>query len=439
MGSANNPPNKEVFMRLKKRIAPSERIRKEIAELMSGKAGAEVDVLGEILHRARELVGQELLEEEAKAYLGRPRYGRREEHGGRAGYRNGYEPARLKTAEGVVELEVPQLRDTEEPYRSRLKEFFRGNTDVLEKLAMEMYVRGLSTRDIEEAFYTATGDRLLSKSSVSRVTEQLWAEYEAFIARDLSIHDVVHVIVDAVYEAIRPYVATKEGILVAYGITSDGGKVLLHVMLGNKESADVCREFFRDMVRRGLSVPLSVTSDGAPGMIKAIEEVFPRSLRIRCWVHKMRNLSVKLPPEYWEAIKPEVVAIRDAVGYEEGLAQLQKVVRKYQRRYPSFIKCLMEDQEALLAVLKVPWRHRRTVRSSNLVERSFVEERRRSKIIPQFLTERSCLKLVFSVLVRASFRWRRITVGELERSRWQELRQELGIAEEAQRQVPVHA
>ena len=89
--------------------------------------------------------------------------------------------------------------------------------------------------------------------------------------------------------------------------------------------------------------------------------------------------------------------------------------------------------------MKVPWRHRRTVRSSNLVERIFVEERRRSKIIPQFLTERSCLKLVFSVLVRASFRWRRIPVGEVERTRWQELRQDLGIAEEAQREMPVHA
>lgn len=426
-------------MRLEKRIAPSARMRKEIEELMGGKAGVEVDLLGEIVRRTSELVAQELLEGEADDHLGRPRYGRRRKHGGRAGYRNGYEPAKLKTAEGTLELEVPQLRDTEEPYRSRLKEFFRGNSDVLEKLAMEMYVRGLSTRDIEEAFYTATGDRLLSKSSVSRVTEQLWAEYEAFIGRDLSSYDVAYVIVDAVYEAIRPYVATKEGILVAYGILTDGSKVLLHMALGNKESADVCREFFRDMVRRGLRVPLTVTSDGAPGMIKAIEEVFPSSLRIRCWVHRMRNLSVKVPPEHWEAIKPEIVAIRDAVDAEAGQAQLQKVVRKYQRRYPSFIQCLLEDHQALLNVLKVPWRHRRTVRSSNLVERSFVEERRRSKVIPQFLTERSCLKLVFSVLVRASFRWRRIPVGEVERTRWQELRQELGIAEGAPREVPVHA
>ena len=93
--------------------------------------------------------------------------------------------------------------------------------------------------------------------------------------------------------------------MVAYGITADGKKVLLHMDIGNKESYDFCREFFRDMVKRGLKMPLSVTSDGSPGLIKAIEEIFPRCLRIRCWVHKMRNLSSKIPSEIWEMIKPD--------------------------------------------------------------------------------------------------------------------------------------
>ncbi|MBN1444548.1 MAG: transposase [Candidatus Omnitrophica bacterium] len=89
-------------------------------------------------------------------------------------------------------MEVPQVRDSQEPFRSQIQKFFKNNTDVLEKLSTEMYARGLSTRGIEDALYTATGDRLLSKSSVSRVTEILWKEYEWFISRDLTFHKFLY-------------------------------------------------------------------------------------------------------------------------------------------------------------------------------------------------------------------------------------------------------
>jgi putative transposase len=127
-------------------------------------------------------------------------------------------------------------------------------------------------------------------------------------------------------------------------------------------------------------------------LIKAIDEVFSQSLRIRCWLHRMRNLSNKLPPE--------VVAIRDSLTYEEGKERLENLVKKYQHDYPSFIHCLAYDSDALLNVLKLPYRHRKTIRNTNLVERMFVEERRRITVIPQFLTEKSCLSLVFHVLYR---------------------------------------
>ena len=118
-------------------------------------------------------------------------------------------------------------------------------------------------------------ERVLSKSSISKVADILWQDYEDFIRRDLSRYKVIYVIIDAVYESIRPYIQANEAILVAYGILSDGRKILLHMELGNKESYDFCRGFLRDMTARGLGVPLSLTSDGAPGLIKAIEEIFP--------------------------------------------------------------------------------------------------------------------------------------------------------------------
>ena len=127
---------------------------------------------------------QELLEEEAKDFLGRDHYQRRKED--QRGYRNGYEPFEVNTAEGRVTVYKPQLRDTDRPFRSKLSAFLKNNSEVLKKLAIEMYARGLSTRDIEDALLEATGEKILSRTSVSKVTEILWEEFEDFRNRDLS-------------------------------------------------------------------------------------------------------------------------------------------------------------------------------------------------------------------------------------------------------------
>jgi transposase-like protein len=158
-----------------------------------------------------------------------------------------------------------------------------------------MDVRGLSLKDIRRG--------ILSKSSILKLTEILWEDYEKFINRDLSNYEIVYLQLDAVQESIRKYYLGKEAILVAWGITIEGFKVLLHIALGNRENYIFCKSFLEDMLKRGLNVPLAVTSDGSAGLIKAIDEVFPHSLRIRCWVHKMRNLSCKVSEYVWEKAK----------------------------------------------------------------------------------------------------------------------------------------
>jgi putative transposase len=168
-----------------------------------------------------------------------------------------------------------------------------GNSDVLERLVVEMYARGLSVRDVEDCFRDATGKLLISKTAVSEITDQLWEHYQAFCHRDLSEFDVCYLFLGSIYESLRRYGA-KEGILAAWAITSDGRKVLLHLGVENKESEACWTEFLRNMVARGLGVP-SVTSDGAPGLVNAIAQVFPASLRIRCWYHRMGNIRSKLP------------------------------------------------------------------------------------------------------------------------------------------------
>lgn len=152
------------------RIPPSEKISKEIKgliEKLDEKASNE-DILGRVLKLGMEKIIQESLEEEAKQYLGRDYYQREaiDEHNG---YRNGYKTGKLKTAEGKLNIQKPQISDSPEPFRSNLWNHIKGNTDTLEQLAVEMYARGCSTRDVEEILKNL----LLSKSSISALSERL--------------------------------------------------------------------------------------------------------------------------------------------------------------------------------------------------------------------------------------------------------------------------
>ena len=130
------------------KVPPSEKLRKEIDEILSGQLGKDEDLLGIMIDRSLKMMFQKILEEEVKDYLGRDYYERNA--GSRKGYRNGYEPKRLKTAEGEINLEAPQLRETEDTYRSDFLSKIELLSLQLKQLAVEMYARGLSTRDIEE-------------------------------------------------------------------------------------------------------------------------------------------------------------------------------------------------------------------------------------------------------------------------------------------------
>jgi putative transposase len=136
-----------------RRIPLSDRIRQQISELLENGLESEDNPLGTLMQLSAQLVVQEALESETTERLGRGYYQRREVDEPLKGYRNGYEPGRLRTAEGEITVQLPQVRGWAEegPYRSRLMGFLRGNSDVLEKLAVEMYARGLSVRDIEDA------------------------------------------------------------------------------------------------------------------------------------------------------------------------------------------------------------------------------------------------------------------------------------------------
>jgi putative transposase len=378
------------------------------------------------VRRAAKALVEQMLVAEVDEQLGRASYQRRDEQ--QVGYRNGYKNRSLKTAEGEVDVEVPQVRGLADgPYKSPIWQALSKRSPALQKLAVEMYARGLSTRDIEDLLSElcveqedSEGARLLSKSAVSQVTEVLWEEYEAFSKRDLAEFDVVYLFCDAVYESLRRHgCGCGQAMLVTWAVCSDGTRVLLHMTLGNKESHDAWLEHFRSLVIRNLPTPITVTTDGAPGLIKAVEAMWPEAERCRCWFHKIKNVLDKVPDEIRVTMLRLLQDVRDAPDYETGKKRATELIAKYERELPSAMACVQEDLEASLAHLKLPSLHRKMIRTTNLCERAFGEQRRRTKVIPRFFDERSCLKLTFATLWRASTRWRGLKFNEMQRKQIQ--------------------
>lgn len=398
------------------RVPASERTRKQIADLLEG---GDFDKSA-LMRNAVRLIIEEALEAEVTDVLGRGYY----ERGGPAGYRNGHRLGRLKTAEGRVEYAVPQVTGRAEPWASEIKQALSGRTEELERLVVEMYARGLSMRDIEAAFTGADGRCLLTKSAASQVAERLWEDYLAFNGRDLSRQPILYLFLDGVAERLH-LGQPREPVLVAWGIASSGAKVLLGLYTASKEDTASARESLRDLNARGMNEPALVVTDGAPGLIRAVEEVFPKSLRQRCLAHKLRNLGTKVPEERWREVKAHALAAYQALSPLAARAASEEFRRLYARDFPSAVAAFDEDFEACIAHLRLPIAHRKAIRTTNLLERLFGEERRRTKTLPHAFGERAVLKLMFAALTRASQSWRRLVISEFELKQIDELKTEL--------------
>ena len=237
--------------------------------------------------------------------------------------RNGFRPRSVQSAEGEVDVEIPQVREAAEPFVSKLfprgKRFLR--TEPLKAMVIGAFVRGLSMRDAESLCDEA-GLGKVSKSTASRICKELRDRFAAFMARDLSGIRLVALFLDAIYLPVRPSGA-KEGVLCAWGISETGERVLLAVMLGMRESVDDWTALGRDLTGRGLPCPQLVVADGAPGLNNAIEQCWPEADRQRCTVHRLRNLLAKLPERerervraaYWQALARPTRSAMASDGY----------------------------------------------------------------------------------------------------------------------------
>jgi putative transposase len=371
---------------VRRTVPPSAEIEAQIDQLLAVGVGENPrESLGELARLGARLIIQRAVEDEFDAWLGRARYERRPEYqrGLRnyenglpeSGLRNGFRPRTVQTAEGELEIEIPQVRQAAETFASKL--FPRTpkllRTEPLKALVIGAFVRGLSMRDVESLCEQA-GLGKLSKSTASRMCEELKERFEAFRQRSLYDVNLVALFLDATFISVRPS-GPKEGVLVAWGFTDQGERVLLAVSLGMRESYEDWQALGRDLIARGLGAPMLIVADGAPGLTKAIEQCWPASDRQRCCAHRARNLYSKLPERERERVKHAYwQALDDAINANDAKQKLQALVDDLDKSgFTAAARCLADDLDALVVHLRYPPRHRRRRRSTNPLERLLSE------------------------------------------------------------------
>jgi transposase-like protein len=416
------------------RVSPTGRIRRHIDELFAHDRPLP-EILEEVARVGAQLLMQAALEAEVTEFLGRDRYARAAlTEDARPGSRNGYRDVTVKTTAGPVKLARPKLRGTADAFASRLSGAHVTKTNALESLVIASFVRGLSVRDVEATLADAPGDQAaISKSTVSAICQQIKGEYQAWAARRLDEVRLDYLFPDASFFRMHPG-SPAEPVLAAWGITTEGKPAFIGLAPGTGESADAWHDFLADLKERGLASPLLVISDGAPGLIGAIEQAYPKALRQRCLIHRCRNLLAKVPAgmqaevkdAYWAIFDTEELKTPPGPRLVEIIdARIGEFAARYQAMYPAAVKCLLADREGLTAYLRFPAEHHNRIRHSNFIERTFGETRRRVKVIGRLPGETSCLTLVWAVLDRASRGWRGFTMTAAGLRQLQDLRRSL--------------
>jgi len=349
---------------------------------------------------------QSALEAEIVEALGRAYYERRDD--GQQGYRNGSRSRTLTSGVGELQLDVPRVAGTAEPFHSKVLPAHARILPRLKELFPLLYIEGLSTRDFSRALKGAFGEAGLSRSSVSRTNQVIREEFGAWRKRSLADEDIVYLFLDGVYLRLRRNSTETEGVLIAHGIRADGSRVLLGVMLGYQESTSSWKEFLHDLISRGLKAPKLVISDGNPGLLRAVGEVWPKTAVQRCIAHRMRNVLDKTPKAHREAVHRELKTIFYANDEDEARLMVDKFAAKWEGSLPSMTKCLLSAIDACLTFYRFPEAHWKRIRTSNVLERCFEEVKRRTRVVGRFPTdnEEPALALLWAVLCEQRTGWR---------------------------------
>ena len=323
----------------------------------------------------------------------------------RIGYANGTKPKKVDTRAGTITLDIPKTRDTEDPFYPQSLERGCRSSRALQVAVAEMYIRGVSTRDVEKVM-GHFGLESLSSTQVSRATKQLDEELENWRNRPLG--EIAYLIVDARYEKVRlDGIVRDVAVLSAIGIGADGNRQLLGVSVELSEAEVHWRSFLQSLTKRGMRGVKYIVSDDHAGLQAARKAVFGGTPWNRCQYHLAQNAIHHTPNQkIKKVIGAELRRVWDAENIDRANEELERLVQKYRDTAPKLAEWLEANVPEGLTVFQLPSKHRVRMRTSNAIERAVQQEiKRRTSKIRIFPNVESLLRLVTAVLVEIDEKW----------------------------------
>lgn len=342
------------------------------------------------------------LEEELLMELGAGRYKRTRS---RRNYRNGHYERSFATKYGVIKaLRIPRARES---YQSQIVPRYQRRQQQVHEMIREMFLSGVSTRRVGEVLSTVGGENV-SPQTVSRVLRSLDREVHLFQSRPLA--DIYqYVFLDGICLKVKCAVERqKRQVLCAYGIRQDGKREVISFRQATDESEAKWEAFLRDLYDRGLvgrKLKMIIT-DGCQGLHRALDTVYPYVNRQRCWAHKLRNVANKVRRQDQKECTKQASFIYQAENKREAVKKYREWESQWRPQYAEAVKCLEKDLDELLTFLDMPAEHRVKVRTTNVIERSFREVRRRTRPISCFTNTASVNRIIYGVISHLNKNWK---------------------------------
>jgi putative transposase len=367
---------------------------------------------GDFQGRTRETL-QKLLEADSEQqmaeHLGLKWHERAAGEGGRIDYRNGFYEREYVTPLGRIRFRVS---------RTRLRSFLPRGMRALERRSPEVsemirqaFLRGISTRGVGRVVSLLT-EESVSAQTVSRLTRVLDEQVAKFHHAALG-DDWCYLLLDGVWLKVRrAFGPQKVLLLVAYGVRSDGRRELLAFVRAKSESQAAWEGLLNDLYRRGLQgrrLQLVIT-DGCPGLAAAIPAVYPRARQQRCWVHKMRNLCEAVRRTDHDAVKRDAQRIYQAASQAAARRAFEQFRFRWRAQYSPLVRRLEQDLPALLTFFEFPRHLWRKLRTTNAIERCFVEVRRRTRPMVVFCNVESVDRIIYAIFSRFNEDWKTRTL-----------------------------
>ena len=340
-----------------------------------------------------------VMQAERSKYLKAEKYERTE---ARKGHANGYKPKTVQTRVGEITFAVPQVREGGF-YPSALEKGLRSERALLTALA-EMYVQGVSTRKVKAITEELCGTEI-SAMQVSRAAAQLDGVLQEWRERPLG--QITYLYLDARYEKVREAGQVRDtAVLLATGITPEGERQVLGVSVSLSEHETHWKAFLRSLKERGMNGVQLVISDDHSGLGAARRAVLGSIPWQRCQFHLQQNAGQYVPKRSTRMeVAADIRAMFNATDRRTAEDMLQAAIQKYAVSAPKLSAWMEENLAEGFTVFSFPLEHRRSIRTTNSLERINREVRRRTRVVGIFPNEASCLRLISALLMEISEEW----------------------------------